>query len=138
MAGSPLWDKAVAEAKTILGSSAKIPTAWLQTTLKRGDEAEKAWDRFDTTRETLKKQLVEAQDAASKVKNALVQAQDEISDEDFGLNEKDPDDKKKIDQAQAIFQNFFANAKKVQDTDIKNLDELDKHLINLSKYKGPS
>jgi len=138
MAHSASWDKAVADAKKILGNSAKIPTAGIQTVLKRAEELNKVWDRFDDTREVLKKQLLEAQDTRSKIKNALVQGQDQISAEDFGLDEKDPDDKKKIDQAQAIFQKYFATAEKFQDDVIKNLDELDKHLMNLSKYKGPS
>jgi hypothetical protein len=36
-----------------------------------------------------------------------------------------PDDKKKIDQAQAIFDKFFMQAQETMEGNIKNLDELD-------------
>jgi len=132
------WDKAVADAKKILGNSAKIPTARLQAADKKTEDALKSWQKFQATREILKKQLLEMQDEFSKVKNALVQAEDEIDDEDFGLDEKKPDDKKKIDQALAIFKKYFAGTEKTMDDNNKKLDGLDKHLVNLAKYKSSS
>jgi hypothetical protein len=135
MSASAEWDKALSDAKRVLGNTAKINDKRMQAVIKSALDAQKVWDSFDTLREGIKKKLLELQNAESKVKNGLVQADDEISDDDYGLDDKKPDEKKKIDQAQAIFSKFFKETQKTMDGNIKNLDELDKHLMNISKYK---
>jgi hypothetical protein len=137
MSKSALWDKAVADAKKILGPSAKIPDKKMDGAFKAADEASKAWDGLGTLREGMKKKILEVQTADSKVENTLKQAEDEFDNEDFGLDDSKPDDKKKIDSAHKIFDKFFDDAQKNFDENNKNLDELDKHLINIAKYKRP-
>jgi hypothetical protein len=67
----------------------------------------------------------------------MSQFADEITDDDYGLDPKKPDDKKKIDQAQKLFTDYFKDSQKDVDDMMKTIDELDKHLIQLSKYKAP-
>jgi hypothetical protein len=135
MASDPDWDKALADAKKVLGSSAKVSDKRMQGVIKDAQDANKVWDAFDAMREAMKKKLLDLQNAESKVKNGLVQADDELTDGDYGLDPKKPDDKKKIDQAQAIFTKFFKEKEKNMDDNVKNLDELDKHLMNIKKYR---
>jgi hypothetical protein len=135
MASDAAWDKALADAKKVLGNSAKVSDKRMQVTISSAVDANKLWDAFNAMREAMKKKLLDLQNAESKVKNSLVQADDEISDDDYGLDPKKPDDKKKIDQAQAIFSKFFKEKQKNMDDNIKNLDELDKHLMDIQKYK---
>jgi len=137
MSKSVLWDKAVGDAKKILGNTAKIPDKKMDGAFKAADEANKAWDGLGTLRDGMKKKILEVQNFDSKVGNALKQAEDEFDDADFGLDDSKPDDKKKIDQAHAIFDKFFNEAQKNMDENNKNLDELDKHLIDIKKYRRP-
>jgi hypothetical protein len=138
MSSDAVWDKTLADAKKALGTSAKVPDGKMAGVIAKGNDVLKAYTQFSTSREGIKKTLLALQDAASTYKNALAQAEEEISDDDYGLDDKSPDDKKKIGQAQALFKKFFQTREQVADTNIKNLDELDKHLMNLSKYKPPT
>ncbi|HUB83501.1 MAG TPA: hypothetical protein VMB03_32100 [Bryobacteraceae bacterium] len=135
MPSSAMWNKAVADAKRVLGNSAKIPTKRVDDVLKDAVIAHKAFDGLDVLREQMKKKILEVQTADSRVDNGLGLAADEMDDEDFGLDSKKPDDKKKIDQAHQIFANFFKIAQKNFEDDAKNLRELNKHLIDIASYK---
>jgi hypothetical protein len=124
-------------AKKALGSSAVIPMGKMSAALKNVADGNKLVPGFTAAREALEKKILELQNAGSKIKNSLAQADDQISDDDYSLDPKKPDDKKKIDQAQAIFSKFFKSAEDEIDDIIKVTDELDKHVIQLKKYKGP-
>jgi predicted nucleotide-binding protein len=137
MSKSATWDKAMADAKKVLGNSAKIPDKKMDGAFKAADEASKAWDGLGTLRDGMKKKILEVQNVGSKVENALKQAQDEFDDSGFGLDDSQPDDKKKIALAQAIFDKFFDQARQNQKDNNTNLDELDKHLIDIKKYRRP-
>jgi hypothetical protein len=130
------WDKTLADAKKILGTGAVVPVGKMAGVTKNLAEYNKAGDGFVTLRETLEKKLLELENGASKVKNSLGQAADEITDDDYGLDPKKPDDKKKIDQAQALFKAFFKGKQQDVADMFKTIDDLDKHLIQLGKYKG--
>jgi hypothetical protein len=80
--------------------------------------------------------IVEFQTAASKIQHSLDAADDEISDDDYGLDDSEPDDKKKIQQAQDLFKKFFARSTKGITDLIKTTDDLNKHVIQMQKYKG--
>jgi hypothetical protein len=135
MSVSASWDKTLADAKKILGASAKVNINKMQGALKDGLEINKAWTSFDSMLEGVKKKLLEVQNVSAKSKNSLRQAADELCDDDYGLDTKKPDDKKKVDQAQAVFNKFFQAAQKNLDDQIKTLDQLDKELISLAKHK---
>ena len=138
MSSSAAWNKTVADAKKVLGNTAKVPEQKVQLAIKFALESNKVWDAFNVLREAMKKKILEQQNADSKVMNTLHQAWDEISESDFGLDDSKPEDKKKIAQAVAVFDKFFTETKKTWDQNDKNIDELDKHLMNIAKYKRAS
>ena len=131
------WDKTVAAAKKILGNDAKIDVGKMAGVKKNFADYNKAAEGFMTLRDSLEKKLLELENGASKIKNSMSQFADEITDDDYGLDPKKPDDKKKIDQAQKLFTDYFKDSQKDVDDMMKTIDELDKHLIQLSKYKAP-
>jgi hypothetical protein len=134
----PNWDKTLADAKKILGKDAKIPLRKMPTVQKEVTDLNKHQPSFAAARDAFEKQILEYQDAFSRLKNALVQADNDISDDDYGLDPKKPDDKKKIDQAQALFKGYFKDMEDEVDDEIKVMNEVDKHIDNARKYKGPS
>ena len=130
------WTKTVADAKRILGSGAKIPLGKMSVVLKNVVDGNKHTPAVEAARDALEKQILEMQNAGSKIKNSLALADDEVSDYDYGLDPKKPDDKKKIDQAQALFTKFFQSSEQEIDDFIKATNELNKHVIQLGKYKA--
>lgn len=133
----PSWNKTLAEAKKILGTDAEIPLKKIATVHKDVADLNKHYGPFAAARENLEKQILEYEDAFSKLKNALVQADNEISNDDYGLDPKKPDDKKKIGAAQAVFQEYFKEMEDYVDDTLKTMNELDKHVEQIQKYKGP-
>ena len=135
MAFKDVWPSTLAQAKKVLGNGAKINDSKAALVNKRDEEARKAIADFMAMVESLKSKLLAVKDAESKLKNAVAQAADEIVDDDYNLDSNKADDKKKIAQAQAIFKKFFDQAENAVDISIRNLDELDKHLANIAKYR---
>ena len=88
MSSSAAWNKTVADAKKILGNTAKIPEQRVQLAIKFALESNKVWDGFNALREAMKKKILEQQNADSKVMNTLHQAWDEIQESDFGLDDR--------------------------------------------------
>jgi len=131
------WNKTLANAKRILGNGATIPVGKMTMVIKNVAEGNKFIPGVEAARDALEKRVLDMQNAGSRIKNSLALADDEISDFDYGLDPKKPDDKKKIDQAQALFTKFFQNSEREIDDFIKSTNELNKHVIQLDKYKGP-
>jgi predicted nucleotide-binding protein len=130
------WTKALADAKKVLGNTAVVPTQKMAAVVKSSEDAAKLIPALQAARELMEKKILEIQNAGAKVKNALEQADDEISDSDYKLDSKKPDDKKKVDQAQAIFTKYFAGAQKDIDDFLKIFSDLDRHIIQLKNYKA--
>jgi tRNA 2-selenouridine synthase SelU len=97
----------------------------------------KNYTSFTTARTSLEKAMLGLQDTGSKFTNLLKQMDNGIAGETFGLDSGNADDKKKIDQCRKLIDTLVTYAIKTNDGNNKNLDELDKHLENLSSYKGP-
>jgi hypothetical protein len=129
------WKKALGEAKNALGKDGDVPIKRMAAVFKAESDYVSLFNGFNATREALEKKLLEMQNALSKVKNTMVQAEDEITASSYGLDEKKPDEKKKVDKAQAALEKYFDDAKGDVDIRIKNADELDKHLIQIARYK---
>jgi hypothetical protein len=127
-------EAAKAAAKKVLGDKAKIP-APKPVLSTAADQANKAFLVFDKAREDLEAKLLALQNTQSSWKNALEQYADALEASDFDLDPKDKDDAKKIEQAQKIFADWAKNALDILDENVKNLDELDKHMMNITKYK---
>jgi triphosphoribosyl-dephospho-CoA synthetase len=128
------WGKASADAMKILGDKAKIPP--VPAAVNKACAAfEKATTAFLAARDACADKLLEVENTNDAVGNALKQFSAVIDKEDFNLDAKA--DAKNIQQAQKILQDSLTeSAKKVAKND-KDLDELDKHLIQIGKYKPP-
>ena len=134
MAGPATLDDAVTAAKKVLGDKAQIPEPKSDPE-KLADDLEKAFDEFKTSCDDVEAKLLAYEDAISDYKNAQRQNAAVFAKADFGLDEKSKDDVKKIKQAQKIFDSYFASDAAEVDKELKGTDELDKHLIQLGKYK---
>lgn len=130
------WDKAKAAAMKILGPKAKVPDV-PATILKAHDGWDKANDAFKDSRDGCEAKLLDIENAASGMQNAIKQFIAQVEKSTFGLDAKSKDDAKKVAQAQKILTGELNGALKEATDNMKMLDELDKHLIQLGNYKGP-
>ena len=130
------FEGAKAKAQKILGDGAKFP----DPKVDMDDLIAKmntAFQAFDAGRSDLENKLGEFENASDATGNGAKRVAAAYASDDFGLDPKKKEDAKKIKQAQQIFAGFFAGEQsKFKHTD-KTVDELEKHLIQLSKYKGP-
>jgi len=131
------WNKTLADAKKILGSRAVIPENKMSVVQKNRADANKFVPEINTMREALEKKILQWQNVISKSRNSLDAADDEISDATYGLDPKKPDDKKKIDQAEALFTKFFKSVEQEYDDYAKYAAAIAKHVIQLNSYKNP-
>ena len=133
--GAPAsWDDAVAQAKKIMGNKADIP--------KPKNDEDKLFDRFS-------KAYAEFRKAADVVEAALLAHEQALNhfvlsekqnaaqyeNADFGLDERSKEDIQKIKKAQKVFSDYFNSVQSNLAHAIKVLDELDKHYIQIDKYK---
>lgn len=127
------WDAAKAAAVKVLGKQAKIPEP--KAMAKADADLQKAYAAFDKSREDLEDKLVTLQNADSAIGNVYKQFGTLVEKADFGLDAKNKDDAKKIEQAKKILSAYVDKVTDAQEQNVKNLTELDKHVILLSKYK---
>lgn len=130
------WNKTVADAKKVLGNTAKIPTGRMATVFKTVHDVEATGPGIVQARDAFAKKILDMQNGWTRVKNALREAKNQVADDDYGLSEKNPADKKKIDQAEALFVKFFNSVMGDIDDYVKNLDEIDKHMEHARKFKA--
>jgi hypothetical protein len=124
------------KANKVLGGGATMPAQKvdMQDLLdKRSD----AFTKFSKGRDDLGDLLEKNEDAIDAVKNGLKRLAAGYEANNFGLDPKKKDDAKKIEQARKMFSGFFDGSLKNLEHDEKAIDELQKHLVQLSKYKGP-
>jgi hypothetical protein len=129
------WETAKASAMKVLGEKGKIPEP--KTLDKASEGLDKAFEAFSKSRDDLEEKLVGLQDADSAVSHAFDQFGTLVEKSDLGLDPKSKDDAKKIAQAKKILTDYVNVVTKAQEANNKNLKELDKHMILLSKYKPP-
>ena len=128
------WDKAKAAALKILGDKAKVPD--LAPTISKASKAyDTASAAFTTSQQDCESKLLDLQNNNDALGNAVKQFSASIEKSSFGLNEKD--DAKKLQQARKILLSELAGATKTISSNDKIIEELDKHLIQLGKYKSP-
>ena len=131
------WDAEQAAVKKILGQKGKLPKP--PPAFINGRTAiEKAATAFTTASTVFTGKLEALQEASSNLLNAGSQFQSQIAKEDFGLDPKDADDKKKIDEARKNLDAYFSNGNKKMTTNIKTLAEFEKHLDQMADYKSPA
>jgi hypothetical protein len=135
MATAKDWGEAKAAALKILGDKAKIPEPKGNID-KLFADVEKARKEFGPAVSVLEDKIVALQNANSAWKNGVKQFDDQLSKSDLGLDGKNPDDKKKIRQALDILTGYVESQMELADAESKNLDELDKHSVAISKFRS--
>ena len=126
------YKDASAKALKILGDGAKVPDVSAKV-LKVFGESNEAQKVFFTSRDDCVEKVAALDDKITGCVNALEHFRAEIEREDFELDPKK--DAKKIKQAKALlFAEVDAQIKACKSDD-KSLDELDRHLVLLKKYK---
>jgi hypothetical protein len=124
---------AKAKAAKILGKDAKLPDG--KGIPKLQTETDAAFSAYQKSCDDLEAKILALQKALSNAKLTIKQIGEKIEDDDFGLDEKNKDDAKKIKEAHDIFSGWSDDKSKTVDDDIKALDELDKHVMDFKKYK---
>jgi predicted RNase H-like nuclease (RuvC/YqgF family) len=134
------WDKAKPAALKVLGDGAEVPDL-PDTVKKASDEFEKANNEFKKSREDCEAKLLALQNSNDAMRNAVKQFEAKIEKSDFKLDSKNKEALKKIQKARKLLTDTLNVAIKGLTDNDNMLDELDKHLIQLGKYKpkpGPS
>ncbi len=124
------------EASKILGDNADYP-AEKPVMLKLQEEYGKTRDAFDEARSKVEDAIQEFENAITTFENGLKTNRIAYEKTNFGLDPKNKDDKKKIDKASKIFMDFFAKIEKNVTDRYKEIDELNKHAIQLKNYMPP-
>jgi len=127
------WRDTLAAAQKIIGKDGKLPRPAVDpgTTFP---VVNKGFEAFDVSRSDLEKKLVGLEDALSKAKHALQQYYDMVDGEDFGLDTKDPEDKKKIDAAVKLLLGFMKEQQTNADVHLDRLSKLDRVLVDLRRF----
>jgi hypothetical protein len=129
-----IWDDAKAAALKILGKDAEVPDL-PDTITQAGTNRTKANGEFDKGREDCEAKVLAVQNANDSLRNALKQFEAKIEKSDFKLDSKKKEDLQKIQKARQLLTGKLNAAIKLNEDDDKMLDEVDKHLIQLGKYK---
>jgi exonuclease VII small subunit len=124
------------QAQKILGDKARIPKI-SPAILKANKDSDTAFSKFQTIVKQLESAILDLQNAGSAVYNSAKQFSEQISKSDFDMDTKADDYKKKRADAQKLFDIFFKDSLKDLQSGIKDLDELDQHLMDLKGYKSP-
>src|SRR4051812_5341550 len=128
------WDKVKAAALKILGDDAKVPD--MPDALdKAGESIGKSKEAFDKSREDCEAKILALQNANDAVRNGLKQFEAKIEKSDFELDSKNKEDLKKIEKARKLLTDRLNVGIKHYEDDDKDLGELDKHIVQLGKYK---
>lgn len=131
------WDKLRAEALKILGEGAEVPD--LPDTIKKSlKDLGKFNTEFNKSRDDIEEKLLAKQNANDAFINALKQFEAKIEKSDFELDAKNKENSDKIEKARKILTDSLDNNLKRWRDDDKILDDLDKHIIQLGKYKQTS
>jgi hypothetical protein len=128
------WDKAKAAALKILGKDAEVPDM-PDVCQKAADAVGKAQEEFDKAREGCEDKVLALQNSNDAVKNALKQFEAKIEKNDFKMDTHNKENLKKVQQARKLLTDALTAGVKYWEADDKMLDELDRHIEQLGKYK---
>jgi len=93
------WDDAQKKALKILGDKGKVPEPKMKS---YNDGATKAWNAFDKARDDIEAKLTDLEGAFEKISGGIDQYEAKLEKDNLGLDPKDKEDAKKIDQAKDI------------------------------------
>jgi hypothetical protein len=129
------WSNIKQQALKILGDGAEVPDL-PDSVDKAMDNWDKAYVAFKAARDDCEKALLETDNANSAHMNALQQFRARIEKNNFKLDDKK--DAKKIQQVQKLLTAAIDEGIKSDKTNDKAIDELERHLVQLGKYKQSS
>ena len=129
------WNATKAEAMKILGNKAKMPDPKFSEA-KVGADYGKADKEYDAAVDVLQSKILALQNMSATTKNAVKQYAEQLSKSNFGLDPKEGDNKENIEKAQKLLDDYLEETIGNYETNIKNLDELDKHSMAISKYES--
>ena len=115
----------IKQAFKILGDGAEVPVPQGDITVQF-DKAEKARGVVNKARDTLLEKMQEYEDAFDSIKNDLVSYKRQIEKANFKLDEKKPEDKKKIAAARKVVGDACGNVLNGIIVARKPIDTLDK------------
>jgi len=131
-----LWKTSTADARKILGSRGDIPAGRISQFFKFRKDMEQVIAAFAKSKVDLGNRLLDLQNSVSKLQNALKDARIEVTRDDYDLDPKNPDDKKKIDAASKVLDRFFVAGATGLSEFTRQLDSLEDHLDHMEKYKA--
>jgi hypothetical protein len=119
------FNDAVGKALKLLGKDGTVP-APIVDPLAAADEAKKALVDLNKAQQAFMKEIDDYENALGKIKNANKQYEITLAKNKFGLDDKKPEDKKKIAEARKIMSKVM-NAADAQCNDaLKGLSALDR------------
>ena len=127
-----LYNDAITEANKALGKEGKLPKPRVDL-LKTLDEGNTALGALNKQRSEMEKTVVNVETAVAKIKAAAKQYGDLVDGDDFGLDDKDPKNKKLIAAVTKTMLDALQGVEDVMDTWTDWMDKLDKVLTDLSR-----
>jgi len=127
-----LYSDAVTSANKTLGKDGKLPKPRVDL-LKTLDEGIKTLNGLNKQREGMEKTIVDVEAAIAKIKGAAKQYGDLVGGDDFGLDAKDPKNKKLIAEVSKTMLAALQGVEDIMDTWSGWMDKLDKVLTDLSR-----
>jgi hypothetical protein len=126
---------ATKKAFTILGKDGQVP-APIVDPLAAAEDAKKARVEFNKARQALMKDVDDYENALDKIKNANKQYENTLAKAKFGLDDKKPDDKKKIAEARKVLIKVMNAADAQCNKALKALSDFDR-VISSDVEPGP-
>ncbi len=130
MAG--VWKDAVAAAQKNLGSGGKLPKPSVDPSALEAN-LYKARDAYDGSRADLEKKILAFQNALSQAKNNFKQYGDMVDGNNFGLDEADPEQKKRIAATTKSLLDWIKGTQTAIDKHIEALDKLDRAVTDTKR-----
>jgi len=127
------FDKATSDAFKVLGNNGSIPTRKVETAFIPLEDSFKALKAIKTAVDLLSKNVPGYRNAMSKIQSAWPAAKSELAVDNYALDPKKPEDKKKIDQARAIFDRYFSAYSRILSTQVQAINEIGRHLDQFDK-----
>jgi hypothetical protein len=127
-----LYNDALAAANKALGKDGQLPKPRVDL-LKTLDEGNKTLAGLSKQRQEMEKTVVDVEAAVAKIKGAAKQYGDLVDGNDFGLDEKDPKNKKLIASVTKTMLDALQGVEDNMDIWADWMDKLDKVLTDLSR-----
>ena len=129
------WKSARTNAEKILGKQGHVPDYKISNVFKSVREMNVAYMALGASKQEFGKKLFDLQNSVSKAQNALKDARYEVTDDDYDLNPKNPDDKKKIEAAKKVLDQYFGSWCGVMSHIAGEMADLERYLDHIGKFK---